>query len=144
MNLHRLARIIKEEWEDKIDFDVEFDDDHDKVTLSETLHPKAYDDHIYFTIEIFDAGDTAVMYLEFCFDELEITKDSLRLVNVFNNKSLFLKAHIDLESPTYLRLTYNAKGVEEDAVLSHVNFALSELVDDDIIPYLKPLTMLTE
>ena len=144
MNLHRVARRIQAEWEDKIDFDVEFDDDNDKVTLSETVHPKAYDDHILFSVEIYDAGDTAVMYLEFCFDELEITRDSLRLVNAFNDKSLFLKAQIDLDEPTYLRVVYNVKYVQEENVLDHVNFALSELVDKDLVPYLKSLTMLTE
>ena len=113
MNLHRVARRIQAEWEDKIDFNVEFDDDNDKVTLSETVHPKAYDDHILFSVEIYDAGDTAVMYLEFCFDELEITRDSLRLVNAFNDKSLFLKAQIDLDEPTYLRVVYNVKYVKE-------------------------------
>ena len=144
MNLHRLARRIQEAWEDRIDFDVDFDDDNDKVTLSETVHPKAYDDHILFSVEIYDAGDTAVMYLEFCFDELEITKESLRLVNAFNDKSLFLKAQIDLDEPTYLRVVYNVKYVQEENVVDHVNFALSELVDKDLIPYLKSLTMLTE
>lgn len=144
MNLRRLARHILEEWEDEIDFDVEYDDDEDKVTLSGNIELDPYDDHVLFTIEIYDAEDTVAMYLDFCFDELEITREALLLVNAFNDKSLFLKAQIDPDDPNYLRVVYNAKLVSEEHVVNHVNFAIGELVDDDLVPYLKPLTLLTE
>ena len=54
------------------------------------------------------------------------------------------EAQIDPDDPNYLRVVYNAKLVSEEHVVNHVNFAIGELVDDDLVPYLKPLTLLTE
>lgn len=144
MNLKHVAKEFTKEW-NQIDFDTQFDNENNALKISANLSAKAYDDEILLIANIYDRGDSAAVYIEFCFDELELTNGTLRLINGFNEESLFLKAHVDSGSEQhYLRLTYNVFNVREEDVVSTISFAMNEVTDDDIEKILKPITLLTE
>ena len=144
MNLRKLVNEINSAWNEKITFKVEYDDENDCVSLRGTIRPKAYDDHVLLSMDIYDKGDHVSLYIDFVFDKLEITREALRLINNFNNESLFLKAQVDTEGTPYLRLVFNNKFIAGEYVLQVIRFAISELVDDDVVEALTPLTELTE
>ena len=84
-----------------------------------------------------------MVFLDFIFDKLFISETPLILSNTFNSESLFLSVNINPENE-YLRISHSAINIfSAKSVVDYVQFMFNELIDDDMVKLLQPLTDMT-
>lgn len=115
-----------------------------KSTVMRTFfRTRGYDDGIKTFVELDPEG---MLVVTFVFDNIEYTKDTLKLVNFFNENVYFLKAFIkkgyDVNRLTIEFANPGCKSVDE--ACEQVQIAFQILSADSTITHLRPLTILTE
>lgn len=92
---------------------------------------------------IINAYESGMVFLDFIFDKLFISETPLILSNTFNSESLFLSVNINPENE-YLRVSHSAINIfSAKSVVDYVQFMFNELLDDDMVKLLQPLTDMT-
>ena len=119
-------------------------DDGDSVIVSADLSSEEFDDSIYFSVEIFS---NKVIIIDFIFDKIEKNLDSYELINKFNEESYFLKASISTRGDhdeNFLRFSAKVmNSVNEEIAYDNIDFALGQILDENLLPTIKALCSLT-
>lgn len=135
LNLKKAQKIIEDMFKDWLDITTEMEDE--RLICKADIVAKAYDDDISLMMAFYANGSG---YIDFCFDYLDKDEETLDLVNTFNENVLRLKAAIGDNG--FLKISYY-EYVTEDTIAQIVKKVFDELVDDDTVKYLKPITEFT-
>ncbi len=124
-------------------FHFEVKDFDNYITLNSTVSFNQYKGNVYIEITCYEEGTT---YLICTFDQIDPDDKVFQLLNEFNNKSAWFKAYINHteENLNYLSLQSCNIGSQTTEDLANVTiFYVGQLVSDDTIKLLKPLTEMT-
>ena len=139
MNIKKAKKVLEKFFSDW-DITVEYDLTDERLTAkSRNVNAKPYDDDIFISILIYPSGFVAY---NFYFDYLTKNAQVLDLLNSFNENVIGLKASVSNEDGG-LTITHEAEAVTEDVIDIYTNRVLNDLLDDDTVKYLLPLTELT-
>ena len=129
---------------DQLTFELKKDEMEKVEFTADITAEKYFDDSVYIDIVVYKSGTYHVF---FTFDSLEPTLRALEACNNFNKASAFYSAYIVKRGDTnFLELHYSGvgfDGVTEDDVADNINFGLNELLSDDTMEFLRPLTEMT-
>ena len=129
---------------DHLSFELKKDEMDQVEFTAEITAEKYFDDGVYIDIVAYKSGTYHVF---FTFDSLEPTFDALTACNNFNKASAFFSSYVCKRGNTnFLELHYSGvgfDGVTEEEVADNIIFGLNELLSDDTLEYLQPLTRLT-
>ena len=142
MRLDKAARLIMDEFS-SLDFKMEELNAEKLILTASNVNAKAYfDDDIYCRVVAYTSGTVHVF---FTFDMIDMDNVTLRLINDFNDNVPFLKANITtINDKTYLQLHgANISCSDETVIHSTVSFFFGELLDENTLEFLQPLTDLT-
>lgn len=129
---------------DHLTFELKKDEMSQVEFTAEITAEKYFDDNVYIDIVVYRSGTYHVF---FTFDSLEPTMDALTACNNFNKANAFFSAYVCKRGNTnFLELHYSGVGSEnmtEEEMADSVIFGLNELLSDDTLEYLQPLTRMT-
>ena len=113
------------------------------TVLSTFFGTRGYDDGIRTFVELDEQGTLVVTFV---FDNIEYSKDTLKLVNFFNESVCFLKAYIKKgRESNRLTVQFSNPGCKDvNEACEQVQTAFGILSADSTVTYLRPLTILTE
>ena len=120
----------------------ELEGDEKTVVLSTYYRVRQFDDLLKIFVQCTKDGlfSTTVV-----FDKLEYSKDTLKLVNYFNQNVFFLKAYVQKgRDASYLKVDYSCLVKSEDEAVEKFEEALGVLSSQGTAQFLKPLTVITE
>lgn len=138
VNLKKAKKVLEKFFTD-YDLDVEYVLSDEKLSAkSANVSAKPYDDDIYLGIHVYSSGITT---FNFIFDYLQKTSQALDLVNDFNEHVFALKASISEDGG--LTICHEAEVVDENILDVVASRVLNNVIDDDTVKYLLPLTKLT-
>lgn len=142
MNFTKVVNGLHREMK-QIDFEVK-DETKDYVIITANIIAKEYfDDGVFCKMSAFKNGNLDVTFV---FDRLEPTLRTLTLLNEYNTNSFIGKGFIEErgDNNPYLVVRYRFLNCrDEEYVVSSILVAFRDLLDDDSIRYLQPLTRLT-
>ena len=118
--------------------EIEYEMRDGKLRAKSHITAKPYDDDIFMAIWVSPKG---ALNVNFYFDYLQINQHTLQLVNDFNNNVVGLKVSIDDDGG--LIVTHQANIVTLDVLIDYVDEVMGDLIADNTVKYLKPLTALT-
>lgn len=102
-----------------------------------------FDDDIFIKGVVYDSGST---HLFLTLDKLEPTLSNLTLLNRLNCETAWVKAYIDrINGNNYLCLHYSAVySYNEAEAAQFLTFCFNDLLSDNTLKLLQPLTVITE
>lgn len=142
MNIKKIYNLLVKEWPN-ISFNIEEEDNEYIELTAETNAKRFFDDDIFIRVIAYTSGSSHVFFV---LDELDPTLETYQLINEFNENQSWAKAYI-MESSNgrhYLKIHYaflSAKN--EKDVCECIGYALDDLVSEETLLNLKPLTDLT-
>ena len=119
---------------------VEYRMEDDRLIAIFNSSLKAFDDNVIARFEIHK--DNKALF-GFTFDHLEVNEQTLRMINTLNEKNPYFVAYIDA-GKKYLRLVHTVMLLREEDVYDYAAAVLGEYRDDDMVPLLEPLCILSE
>ncbi len=141
MNLEKVFKLFQKEWS-HLNFELQILTKEKLTFTNELVAEDYFDDGIYSEFIVYSSGTAHAM---FTFDHLEENEENLKLINDFNSSTPFLKAYISKKGENkYLELhgvNLNSKG--ERDVVDSLSYFLRELLNDDVLELLQPLTART-
>ena len=114
-----------------------------KELEKETYKLKEYfDDSIYVRVRAYDTGSIHVFLT---FDSIDGTnREVQRLINDFNENNAWFRAYVTSGDTAFLELHFaNICADDEEHASDVLNFALGQLLEENVLTYLKPLLELT-
>ena len=139
MNLRIVERDIKRFLNKELGLDFEFERKDDRLRATNELTLRGHDDNIYVAIDMYESGSFGV---DFVFDKLEETPQTLALIIDIKRNSVWLTAMI--RDDGYLVLRYNVMAGTVDDLAGNIRGIMNQLTTDKIGAVLKPLTQLTQ
>ena len=145
LDLGEVEGLVSHLLSDELDFDFkkEFLDDGNLVCFSFDFTLTEIDADIIAKIYF---GKTGVCLISLSFDDVKDPKGIYPLVNMFNANVSSLRAYIaETDDGTkYLHIDTWCHGINTaETAKDFLNYVFNNLVDDDTIQYLRPLTALT-
>ena len=142
MNIYKVYTLLTDEWPN-INFEIEDESDERLVLTAETSAKNLFDDEILIRVVIYSSGTNHVFFV---LDQLEPSLKAYQLINDFNENQSWAKAYI-MESSSgkhYLKIHYAfLNSSDEQDASDSISYALDDLVSDETLQDLKPLTDLT-
>ena len=138
INLRRAKSVVENFFKDW-DINIEYELDNRRLRCKSNISARPYDDDIFFSIWVYPSGHVSC---NFYFDYLRVNEHTLSLVNDFNQHVVGLKASIDPEDGGVL-VTHEANVLTEDILDICIGAVMSNLVDEDTVKYMRPITELT-
>ena len=109
----------------------------DKVEITANIVAEKYfDDSVWLKCVCYASGCIHVFLV---FDKLDADTENYRLINEFNCNSSFLRGYINNNG--YFEIHYSAIDLKSNKLLTDsFVFALNQLLSDNTLQYLKPIT----
>lgn len=143
MNIYKVYTLLTDEWH-SINFEIEDESDERLVLNAETSAKNLFNDEILIRVVIYSSG---TIHVFFVLDQLEPSLKAYQLINDFNENQSWAKAYI-MEASSgkhYLKIHYAfLNSSDEQDASDSISYALDDLVSDETLQDLKPLTDLTK
>ncbi len=141
MDKPRIYRMLSEKYP-KITFESKYEANKIEITASNITAKSYFDDSIYIRIISYDSG---TLHVFMTFDRLDPTLNALTYINTFNACNAFFKGYVsEKKGGKYFELHFAAFDMrDEQAVVNQISFSLNELLSDNTLKNLKPITNLT-
>ncbi len=136
-----IYRMLSEKYSG-ITFESKYEENKIEITASNITAKKHFDDSIYIRIINYDSG---TLHVFMTFDRLDKTLNALSYINTFNACNAFYKGYIsEKKGGNYFELHFAVFGLtNESAVVNQITFSLDELLSENTLKHLKPITELT-
>lgn len=142
MNFTKVVNGLHHEMK-HIDFDIKEEVKEHVIITANIVAKDYFDDGVFCKISAYSNGNLDVTFV---FDRLEPTLRSLTLVNEYNTYSFIGKAFIEErgDNNQYLVVRYRFLACpDEDHIVASILIAFRDLLDEDSLRHLQPLTRLT-
>ena len=111
-----------------VDGDVEFKAD---FTLT-----KLKDAEVTMVASCMEDGITSV---DFIFNEVEDFNNIFEMVNEYNDKNVFFKAHVDIEDDYFILTSQSFTTETEEVMINFIDLSFGNLISEDHTKKLKPI-----
>jgi hypothetical protein len=140
IDLKNTQLLLDQTFKNDYNFEMEFKLEDDFLNGNASIEINGFDDSILLDVTIYNHG---VAVLNIIFDTLELNAKSLTLVNTLNAKLLWFKSSVNNEGFFNMNHVFLQVNDETD-FLNHINFLLAEIVKDENMELILPITKLTK
>lgn len=147
MNAIKIYKRLCAAWP-KLGFELGDSAKKDKCEFTATITASNYfDDSVFVEGTIYASGS---LHVFMTFDHIDPTLETYDLINRFNENTSWAKAYIkhvsrkDGSVARYLALHYSIVSSKDDKeACENLSFCFNNMLNDSVMKYLKPLTVLT-
>ena len=135
MNLNKVFKLVEKEYK-QLTFKLKSVDKERLEFTGDIVAAKYFDDSVWLKCVCYASGCIHVFLV---FDKLDDNHENHRLINDLNANSSFLRGYIN--SNGYYEIHYSAIDLPNEKLLADsFVFALGQLLNDNTLKYLKPIT----
>lgn len=144
INLREFEKKLKGHYP-HLQFDFKYDGEESEpervFVNSSIVVPSSFDDKVMLNLTIYQDG---FILMKLVFDELEHTLENYLLINDFNNHTAF-KGYIDnFQDTSFFIVEFTGTDRTTNDAFLTVTDRISRLLDEDVLKYLKPITVVTK
>ena len=135
VNLNKVFEMAQKEYS-QLTFKLKSCDKDRLEFTGDIVAEKYFDDSVWLKCVCYASGCIHVFLV---FDKLDADTENYRLINEFNCNSSFLRGYINNNG--YFEIHYSAIDLKSNKLLTDsFVFALNQLLSDNTLQYLKPIT----
>lgn len=144
MNFKKLYKLVCKDWPN-LGLEIK-EENSSRIRFGASIEAENYfDDGVLVDV---CAKESGAMDITFTFDELDRTIENYELINYFNNNVPYFKAYICVcQNSSYFELSYHHEAMgkaDEKEFAQIVSSAISSIISDNTMKYLKPITKKTK